>query len=48
MFTYGAEERLGNENKLLKLNELLDWPRLASMIKGLYRSIMLPKNETGI
>ncbi len=38
MFTYGAEERLGNENKLLKLNELLNWPRLASMIKGLYRS----------
>jgi len=36
-FEFGAVERLGKENKLLKLNQLIDWKRLDKHFKGLYK-----------
>lgn len=35
--TYEAEQRIGNDNKLLKLNAMLDWHQLAVLLKGLYK-----------
>ena len=37
-FTCDVEQRLGKENRLIKLNELLDWKRIGKLIKGLYKA----------
>lgn len=36
-FTYGAEDRLGKENQLLKLCKLADWRSIRIALKGLRR-----------
>ncbi len=40
LFVLGAEERLGKENKLIKIGQMIDWNRFEKYFKGFY------KNET--
>ena len=37
-FTIGAQARLGKNNHLLKLNELIDWNRIGRKLKGLHKN----------
>ena len=37
-FMLGASERIGKENRLLKLNELLDWEGIRKYLKGFHPS----------
>jgi hypothetical protein len=37
-FTLGASERIGKENRLLKLNELLDWEGIRKYLMGFHPS----------
>lgn len=39
-FTFGALNRLGSENQLLKLNKLIDWSKISTLLRGIH------KNET--
>ena len=42
-FSIGAHARLGKNNHLLKLNELIDWNRIALKLKGLHKNEVNPK-----
>ena len=37
-FTIGAQARLGENNHLLKLNDLIDWDRIGRKLKGLHKN----------
>lgn len=42
-FSIGLSERLGNDNKLVKLNKLLDWPKIKSHLKGIHKNELNPQ-----
>lgn len=37
-FEYGAQERVGRENQLLKLNGLIKWEKIRGELKGFYKN----------
>jgi hypothetical protein len=39
-FAFGALNRIGTNNQLFKLNQLIDWSRISSKLQGIH------KNET--
>lgn len=38
LFVLGAEERLGKENKLIKMGQMIDWQRFEKYFKGFYKN----------
>jgi IS5 family transposase len=42
-FSIGAQARLGKSNHLLKLNELINWDRIALHLKGLHKNEVNPQ-----
>jgi len=38
LFGYGTEERLGKENKLVKLKKVLDWGRFEKHLQGIHKN----------
>ncbi len=36
-FSYGAESRVGSNNVLLKIRDLIDWNKFLILLKGLYK-----------
>jgi transposase, IS5 family len=37
-FSYNSEERIGKDNDLIKMRDLIEWERFAVLIKGLYKN----------
>jgi len=42
-FLLGANERIGNNNKLVKLNKLINWQSIAKHIKGIHKNEVNPQ-----
>ncbi len=38
LFVLWAEERLGKENKLIKIGQMIDWKRFEKYFKGFYKN----------
>jgi len=41
-FLLGANERIGNKNKVMKLSKLVDWSRVAEQLKGIHKNEVNP------
>jgi transposase, IS5 family len=47
LFILGAEERIGKENKLLKVGKFIDWSRVGRHLKGFHKNQIFDQGGQG-